>query len=77
MRLLHWKKCFEDSLAGIPITNGDGQEVEVMHSALVSEADEDISIPSRHVCCHVQCHRECPARVQQLRNALTAGKLHR
>ena len=63
-------KRVEYNLTCMPVMDGDGQEVEVMDSGFVIDADVDIAVRGRHMCCHVERDRECPALPQKLHNAL-------
>jgi hypothetical protein len=48
----------------------DGQNVEVMRSGFVADADANIAVQGRHVGRHVERDRERSALSQQLRDAL-------
>ena len=49
---------------------GDGNELEVMYSGFVADADADISVQGHRVRRHVDCDRECPALTQKIHDAL-------
>lgn len=59
-----------DNLANMPIVNGDGQSVEVMRCAFVTEADAGIAIPGLHLCCHFLRGREYPALLEEISDSL-------
>ena len=60
----------KDNLTCMPVMDGDGQEVEVMDSAFITDADVDIAVRVHHVCRHVERDRECPALPQKLHDAM-------
>ena len=63
-------KRVEYNIACMPVMEGDGQEVKVINSAFMKDADADIAVRGRHVSHHVECDRERPALPQKLHNAL-------
>ena len=60
----------EGNLVRVPVMDGDGQEVEVVYSGFLVDADTDIALRGRHVRRQVERDRECPALPQKLHNAL-------
>ena len=54
----------------MPVMDGDGQEVEVMDSGLMKDADANIAVCGRHVSRHVNRDRERPSLPQNLHDAL-------
>ena len=51
------------------VIDGYGQEVEVIDSGFVTDADVDITVCGRHVCRHVERDRERPALPQKLQDS--------
>ena len=60
----------EDNITCMTVMDGDGQEVEVMNSFLMTYADADITVRSRHVRRHVKRKRERPALLKNLQYEL-------
>ena len=54
----------------MPVMYRDRQEVEVMYSGFVADADADISVCGRHMRRHVKRDRESPELPQNLHDSL-------
>ena len=63
-------KRVEDNLAHMPVIDRDEQEVGVINSAFMTDADADIAVRGRHVCRHGDRDRERPALPQKLQDSL-------